>query len=77
MKHENDELIFETTGKTVYAFSGQIGLQAGKNAGYADVTYGYDGTLCEGLGSDFTKAELDELCDHMIARWEEFRRARS
>lgn len=73
---EHDRVIF-STGKTVYAHMGIIGIRPSLR-----VTEGYDGGFPawqdgwgSGEGSALTPGERQELADFMIALWSEFRAA--
>ena len=64
-----DFMVFETTGKKVYANNFIIGISPELN-----ITEGYDG----GFGSydmddNLTKDEVIELSDYMIKTWQAFR----
>jgi hypothetical protein len=76
MKYENDELVF-SSGRAIYAFSGQIGLSL--EGDDLELTYGYDGSISTPIADGWqsvhtpTPAECVELADAMLARWTAFR----
>lgn len=67
MKLENDEMLFETTGRKEYAFSGRISVDPTEGS----VHYGYDGSMW--FQGDLTGEECVELADHMIALWQQYK----
>ena len=76
MRIYENRLHFESTGRTLIASEGIIGL-----APNGDVYSGWDEILFEHLPlmpkapktDDLNPAELIELADYMIARWQAFR----
>ena len=75
-----DKVIFETTGREIYAYQGVIGLNQYFQiiSGYEERFDGFDEYWEEYLKaydkSYFTKQENIELAEFMIARWQEFRK---
>lgn len=66
MKIKPDGVVFETTGREVYANHGTIGINP-----ELSISQGYDG----GFGSTrpaLNKAEKEELSKYMIGLWSEF-----
>lgn len=61
-----DENFTLSTGKRFYANCGILGLGPG-----LDVSHGYDAGLWHGDYARFTPAEQAEICDYMIALWQE------
>jgi hypothetical protein len=75
MKYENDNMVF-TSGRRRYSNGGIVGIDLDSD----DVTEGYDGYFWLGgdshLPSDennLSDADLVELADHMIERWQRFK----
>lgn len=65
---QSDNLIFETTGKKIYAHCGIIGLSEELRSVYD----GYDGIIETSYHDDdesLTVDERKELADYMIAIW--------
>ena len=75
MQIEGDYVIF-STGSVRYAQNGVLGLDPDSR-----VMQGYDGDFYRGEGEEswskerpkLTTAELCELADYMIKRWQQFR----
>ena len=78
MEVSGDVLRF-TSGRTLRANCGVIGLDAGRDVGSLNVSEGFDGGLWHsGMDeddTDLTPDDLFELATHMIERWNEFRTA--
>ncbi len=78
MKKSTDNSYILSTGKSVYASGGIIGLCPGDDA----ITDGYDGHITYNLMSveyddeataRYTKEEIIEIADFMIKGWKDYR----
>jgi len=69
MEKTDDSYFVLSTGKQIYAYDGVIGL----NEEMEYIHNGYDGSDCiigdEYSSSEFTPAEIVEICDYMIDLW--------
>lgn len=65
MKSTANTIVFESTGREVYANHAIVGISPN-----GQIFDGYDGYL-EGT-SKLTQEERKELASHMIERWKEF-----
>jgi hypothetical protein len=69
MKQIDDGYKFETTGRTIYAHCGIIGI-----AEDLDISQGYDGgiTIDDDYEQEMTKEEKKELSEFMVDLWKKF-----
>ncbi len=65
---DKDQLVF-TSGKTVYACLGAVGIREYSN-GTLDVVEGFDGGINT---EELSQGERMELADYMIALWQKFK----
>lgn len=65
---DSDLVIFESTGKKVYANCGIIGVSSDSKKIY--LSEGYDGDFPD---EELSKEEREELADYMINLWTEFK----
>lgn len=72
MRIEDEEAHFESSGRVMYVAFGIFGLDGG-----GVVTDGYDGTFWnpswKNDSEPLTRAELQEVADFMIDRWQRWR----
>ena len=72
MIYVDDEYIFQTTGRRLYANNGILGLGPEKEGGQVDeVSEGYDGGF-EPWDPPLSPTERTELGYYMIARWKKW-----
>lgn len=62
----DDEILFESTGRTEYCHRGIIGI----NPQGTEISYGYDGGYAD---ETWTKEERTELADTMIGLWTRYK----
>lgn len=72
MKTVGNNLIFETTGRQEYCFSGVIGVGVDDD-NTLHITYGLDGMFSFEHNGGLTDEERNELADYMIALWQRYR----
>lgn len=74
MKKSGDDLRFDSTGREVYVNRGIIGI-----SDELEVFQGHDGDLlpwgAEEKPPQLTAIEVEELANHMVHRWEDWRKA--
>ena len=74
MAEDTEDGLKLSTGKEIYAHAGTLGIGP-----ELDLTYGFDGGIWDhrsiiDVGADaLSKAELLEIADHAIARWQAFK----
>lgn len=66
---ENRSEYVLSTGKRFYSNGPMLGL----NADLTEITEGYDGQVWADGDTWFTPAELCEIADHEIERWQRFK----
>lgn len=69
---DGDEIKF-STGKTIYANCGYVGISFDDEYGYS-VSEGYDGGIAD---NELTRAERMELADLMIGLWSDYKKSQT
>lgn len=73
MKVQDNDLIFESTGRKEYVFSGVIGLSAECLDEYpVGISYGGDGSF-GAFNDELSIDEQNELADYMIGIWTRYK----
>jgi hypothetical protein len=67
---ENTDLLTFSTGKSVFANCGILGIRKDDDGGHIYIYEGYDGHLSD---EDLTKIERIELADFVIGLWTEYK----